>query len=86
MNLAINHFSIRTTDLQATQQFYEQVLSLTVGPRPEFQFPGVWMYSGDHGDVARAEKTLEPSLQPISHMATSHMVQGRWPCWVTPLT
>lgn len=54
MNIAINHFSIRTTDLHATQQFYEQVLSLTVGPRPEFPFPGVWMYRGDHGDIANA--------------------------------
>ena len=54
MSLALNHFSIRTTDLAATRRFYETVLGLTVGPRPDFPFPGVWMYAGDHGSAANA--------------------------------
>lgn len=54
MTLTLNHFSIRTTDLPATRRFYESVLGLTVGPRPDFPFPGLWMYRGDHGDVANA--------------------------------
>lgn len=54
MNLTLNHFSIRTLDLEATRNFYERVLGLTVGPRPDFPFPGLWMYRGDHGDVANA--------------------------------
>lgn len=54
MALALNHFSIRTTDLDATRVFYETVLGLTVGPRPPFPFPGLWLYSGDHGNVANA--------------------------------
>ena len=47
MALTLNHFSIRTTDLDATRVFYESVLGLTVGPRPPFPFPGIWLYSGD---------------------------------------
>lgn len=54
MTLSLNHFSIRTTDLAATRRFYEDVLGLSVGPRPEFPFPGFWMYRGDHGDYANA--------------------------------
>lgn len=54
MALTLNHFSIRTLDLEATRVFYERVLGLTVGPRPPFPFPGLWMYSGDHGSVANA--------------------------------
>jgi catechol 2,3-dioxygenase-like lactoylglutathione lyase family enzyme len=54
MTLTINHFSIRTTDLDASRRFYADVLGLTVGPRPDFPFPGLWMYRGDHGDVANA--------------------------------
>jgi len=38
MALALNHFSIRTTDMDATRVFYEKVLGLTVGPRPPFPF------------------------------------------------
>jgi len=54
MALSINHFSIRTHDLEATKRFYVDVLGLTDGPRPAFPFPGAWMYRGDHGDVANA--------------------------------
>ena len=54
MNLMLNHFSIRTASLENCRDFYERVLGLTVGPRPPFPFPGVWMYRGDHADYANA--------------------------------
>ena len=54
MAYSLNHFSIRTTDLDATRVFYESVLGLTVGPRPAFPFPGLWLYNGDHAHVANA--------------------------------
>lgn len=54
MAYALNHFSIRTTDIDATRVFYETVLGLTVGPRPPFPFPGLWMYNGDHASTSNA--------------------------------
>ena len=54
MNLTLNHFSVRTADLEASRRFYADVLGLSVGPRPDFAFPGLWMYRGDHADVANA--------------------------------
>lgn len=54
MSLILSHFSIRTLDLEATRVFYERVLGLTVGPRPAFPFPGLWMYRGDHTNPANA--------------------------------
>jgi catechol 2,3-dioxygenase-like lactoylglutathione lyase family enzyme len=45
----LDHYSIRTTDLDATERFYTEVLGLTVGPRPDFPFPGVWLY---HNGIA----------------------------------
>ena len=54
MTYALNHFSIRTTDLDATRVFYETVLGLTVGPRPAFPFPGLWLYNGDHAHTSNA--------------------------------
>ena len=54
MGLTLNHFSIRTGDLEASRAFYADVLGLTVGPRPAFPFPGLWMYRGGHDDVANA--------------------------------
>ena len=42
----LDHYSIRTTDVDATRKFYEDVLGFEVGPRPSFPFPGVWLYQG----------------------------------------
>ena len=54
MALRLNHYSIRTTDLESSRQFYEAVLDMKVGPRPDFPFPGKWMYIGDLGLVENA--------------------------------
>lgn len=44
------HFSVRTTDLDASRRFYSNILGFKEGFRPPFQFPGAWMYLG--GDEA----------------------------------
>lgn len=42
----LDHYSIRTADVESTRQFYTEVLGFEVGPRPNFPFPGVWLYQG----------------------------------------
>jgi catechol 2,3-dioxygenase-like lactoylglutathione lyase family enzyme len=42
----LDHYSIRTPDLEATRAFYVDVLGFEVGPRPNFPFPGIWLYQG----------------------------------------
>lgn len=54
MTLSLNHFSIRTPDMAATETFYSKVLGLTSGSRPSFPFPGAWMYAGSHDNYANA--------------------------------
>jgi catechol 2,3-dioxygenase-like lactoylglutathione lyase family enzyme len=44
------HFSVRTTQLDASKHFYTDVLGFKEGFRPPFKFPGVWLYRG--GDEA----------------------------------
>lgn len=44
------HFSVRTTDLDASRRFYCNVLGFHEGYRPAFDFPGAWLYRG--GDEA----------------------------------
>jgi catechol 2,3-dioxygenase-like lactoylglutathione lyase family enzyme len=44
------HYSVRTTDLEASLRFYTEVLGFRQGFRPAFKFPGVWLYRG--GDEA----------------------------------
>lgn len=51
----LGHFSVRTTDVEASRRFYVDVLGFKVGFRPPFEFPGLWLYMGgdeaDHGVV-----------------------------------
>ncbi len=43
----VDHYSIRTLDLERSKRFYTEVIGLKEGPRPPFDFPGYWLYAGD---------------------------------------
>ena len=43
----LDHVNIETDDVDRSAEFYEQVLGLRRGRRPEFDRPGHWMYVGD---------------------------------------
>ncbi len=40
----LDHVNVRTHDLDATRDFYVDVVGLRVGARPPFGFPGYWLY------------------------------------------
>jgi catechol 2,3-dioxygenase-like lactoylglutathione lyase family enzyme len=44
---ALNHYTIRPVDLEATKDFYVGILGLPIGERPPLGFPGYWLYCGD---------------------------------------
>ena len=46
---SLNHFFIRTQDLELTKNFYMNILGFEVMPRPDFPFPGYWM--GVNGSI-----------------------------------
>ena len=43
---ALDHVNIETADVDATVAFFTDVIGLTNGDRPNFQFPGAWLYCG----------------------------------------
>ena len=43
---SLDHYSIRTLDINASRRFYTEVMGFEVGFRPDFDFPGVWLYNG----------------------------------------
>ncbi len=43
---SLNHYTIKARDLEATKNFYVNVVGLTVGDRPPLTFPGYWLYCG----------------------------------------
>lgn len=42
----LDHYSIRTLDIEASRRFYTEVMGFQVGFRPSFDFPGLWLYNG----------------------------------------
>ena len=40
----LEHYLILSDDIDATRDFYVDVLGLQTGPRPPFPFPGYWLY------------------------------------------
>ncbi len=67
----MNHFTILTDDVDGTLDFYDELLGLTAGPRPNFDFPGAWLYAGGapilHVIGGRPKSELKPGV--IDHMA-----------------
>ena len=67
----MNHFTILTNDVDGTIDFYDELLGLTAGPRPKFDFPGAWLYAGGapilHVIGGRPKSELKAGV--IDHMA-----------------
>lgn len=53
------HVLIVAQDIEATKDFFADVVGLTVGWRPDFPFPGYWMYLGDSPCVHLAAKQMD---------------------------
>jgi catechol 2,3-dioxygenase-like lactoylglutathione lyase family enzyme len=68
----LNHLLVLAQDLEATRDFYVDVLGLAVGPRPSFKFPGYWLYLGDQPVVHLSNKGSDSEnagTGPIDHIA-----------------
>src|ERR1700730_6922065 len=70
----LDHFNIRTRKLADTIRFYEEILGLENGDRPNFTFPGAWMYSeGKPGvhlfDISPTPEPQKPDSGVVHHVA-----------------
>ena len=44
--IALDHVSVLTSNLDASVKFYEDVIGLKTGFRPQMDFGGAWLYDG----------------------------------------
>jgi catechol 2,3-dioxygenase-like lactoylglutathione lyase family enzyme len=70
----LDHFNIRTRKLADTVRFYEDVLGLEKGARPNFAFPGAWMYSEGKAvvhlvDISQTDEQQKPDSGVVHHVA-----------------
>lgn len=81
----LDHILLLCEDVDATADFYSRALGLTVGPRPEFDFAGRWLYAGsvpcvhlgDRGEFQRSERRRErgaaaAKIDHVAFTATDH--------------
>lgn len=59
--VTLDHFLVYANDLEASKNFYSEVLGFEVGHRPPFTFDGYWLYLGGKAVVhlATAEASAE---------------------------
>jgi catechol 2,3-dioxygenase-like lactoylglutathione lyase family enzyme len=69
----MNHFTVLTDDVEGTVRFYGELLGLVAGPRPDFTFPGAWLYVGANPILHLIGGRAKPELKPgvIDHIAFS---------------
>ena len=70
----LDHFNIRTRNLADTIRFYEDILGLENGERPNFNFPGAWMYSEGRAvvhlvDISPTPEPQKPDSGVVHHVA-----------------
>jgi catechol 2,3-dioxygenase-like lactoylglutathione lyase family enzyme len=82
--LEMEHFLVLSNDIEATRDFYRDVLGFRAGFRPELAFGGYWLYLGDTPVIHIADRasytryvaglgialpTAADSTGPIDHIA-----------------
>jgi catechol 2,3-dioxygenase-like lactoylglutathione lyase family enzyme len=65
---ALNHVTLRSTDLARTLGFYQQLLGLEPGPRPAVGVPGSWLYAAGHPVLHVLEGPVDGRGGAIDHV------------------
>ncbi len=69
--MKLDHFNIRTDDLDGVKDALIRLLCLEVGERPPFKFPGYWLYGAGYPIVHLTERNSDPgnSTGALDHIA-----------------
>lgn len=69
----LDHVAIRTSRMDETIRFYETVLGLENGPRPDFSFPGAWIFSDGHPALHLFDVSVDNVPQALGKGALHHV-------------
>lgn len=66
---ALDHVTCRSTHLERTLAFYEDLLGMRRGPRPPFGIPGAWLYVDGQAVMHLVERPVSQCDGAIDHIA-----------------
>ncbi|MFY0612990.1 MAG: VOC family protein [Hyphomicrobiaceae bacterium] len=59
----LDHVNVRTANLDKMVAWYGEMLGMKPGKRPDFDFPGAWLYTGDNAAIHLIGVDQEPPKQ-----------------------
>ena len=77
----VDHFNIGIAESQAeeTLRFYQEVLGLEQGFRPDFGRPGWWLYASGHPVLHISVRQVPPNQGPTGSFDHIALVATDWP-------
>jgi catechol 2,3-dioxygenase-like lactoylglutathione lyase family enzyme len=72
----MQHYMVLSKDLEQTRRFYCDVLGLRTGPRPPFDFEGLWIYVGEVAVVHVAGQASYEATGRLSEAARERHGSG----------
>ena len=75
----LEHVLIQSADIEATKDWYVNMLGMKVGPHPDFKVPVYWLYLGDRDVLHIAEggaKVSENRLKYVGQESTATYGSG----------
>jgi len=76
----LDHVNVRTTQLDVMINWYTTVLGMRSGDRPDFPFPGAWMYAGDSPVVHLVGIDGEPAVGAEAQLKLEHFALSATGC------
>ncbi|WP_269581362.1 VOC family protein [Roseibium sp. Sym1] len=68
----LDHVNLRTTQLDRMVSWYNDILGMSAGPRPDFAFPGAWLYAGDAAAIHLVGIEGDPAVGSEEHLKLEH--------------
>lgn len=68
----LDHVNLRTNKLDEMINWYSTILGMSPGDRPNFPFPGAWLYAGDQAVVHLVNVDADPGAGSETDLKLEH--------------
>ena len=76
----LNHVNIQTTQVENIVAWYRDTLGMRTGPRPDFPFPGAWLYADDTAVIHLVGQSGDPAVGSEVKLKLEHFALTATDC------